>query len=126
MQSKIKAMSPQFLVSDLDRSIEFYTNKLGFEESFRYEGFYSGIHKDGHSIHLKLARPIIEERVNKRNNEHLDITFSVEDIENVYEEILSNSIEVIQSLRDMPYGKEFYIADPDGHIIAFLETHRAK
>jgi hypothetical protein len=24
-------------------------------------------------------------------------------------------------LRDMPYGKEFYVADPDGNIIGFLE-----
>lgn len=119
--SRIKSMSPQLLVSDLNRSIEFYTSKLGFKESFRYEGFYSGIIKDGYSIHLKLAKPSIEERENRRNNEHLDITFSVEDIEDLYEDFLNKSIEVIQTLRDMPYGKEFYITDPDGYIIAFLE-----
>jgi len=28
---------------------------------------------------------------------------------------------VIQSLREMPYGREFYVADPDGYIIAFYE-----
>ena len=51
--SKIKKMSPQLLVADIDRSIEFYTNKLGFDIDFRYEDFYSGISKDGFSIHLK-------------------------------------------------------------------------
>jgi catechol 2,3-dioxygenase-like lactoylglutathione lyase family enzyme len=122
IHSKIKGMSPQFLVSDLNRSIEFYTSKLGFEESFRYEDFYSGIIKDGCSIHLKLSKPSIEERENRRSNEHLDITFSVEGIEDLYEDILDKSIEVIQTLRDMPYGKEFYITDPDGYIIAFSEA----
>ena len=121
VNSKIKCMSPQFLVTDINRSIEFYTNKLGFDVDFRYEDFYSGIIKDGYSIHLKLAKPAIEERQNKRNNEHLDLIFSVDKIENIYEEFRNQSIEIIQPLRDMPYGKEFYISDPDDNIIAFLE-----
>jgi catechol 2,3-dioxygenase-like lactoylglutathione lyase family enzyme len=118
---KIKDMSPQFLVTDIDRSIEFYTKMLGFEVRFLYEDFYSGLTKDGYSIHLKLAKPAIGERENRRNNNHLDITFSIEAIENLYDDLKSKPIEIIQSLRDMPYGREFYIADPDGYIIAFLE-----
>ena len=59
-------MSPKFLVTDINRSVEFYTKKLGFAVSFWYE-------------------------------------------------------EITESLRDMPYGREFYIQDPDDHIIAFLE-----
>lgn len=31
------------------------------------------------------------------------------------------AIEIIQPLRTIPYGKEFYITDPDGYIIGFLE-----
>jgi hypothetical protein len=34
--------------------------------------------------------------------------------------MLITAIEIIQPLRAMPYGKEFYIADPDGYIIGFL------
>src|SRR5260221_6567016 len=120
---KIKGMSPQFLVADLNRSIEFYTKKLGFEISFHYEDFYCGIIKSGYSIHLKLVDRAIEERENRKNNGHLDITFSVEGIDDLYEYIKSKSVEVIQPLRDMPYGREFYISDPDGHIIAFLEAN---
>ena len=119
--SKIKKMSPQLLVADIDRSIEFYTKKLGFEIDFRYEDFYAGIIKDGFSIHLKTGKPSTDERQNKRDNEHLDIIFSVEDIEYLYEEFSGKSVEVIQTLREMPYGKEFYITDPDRNIIAFLE-----
>lgn len=38
---KIKKMSPQLLVTDINRSIEFYTKKLGFDLDFRYDDFYS-------------------------------------------------------------------------------------
>ena len=114
-------MSPQFVVADIDRSIEFYTKKLGFDIDFRYEDFYVGIIKDGCSIHLKTAEPLVDKGQHKKDHEHLDITFSVEDIEYFYEELSSKSVEVIQPLREMPYGKEFYISDPDGYIIAFLE-----
>jgi catechol 2,3-dioxygenase-like lactoylglutathione lyase family enzyme len=123
--SKIKKMSPQLLVADIDSSIEFYTKKLGFEIDFRYADFYSGLSKDGFSIHLKVDKPSIEERQNRRNNEDLDIVFSVEGIEDFYEEILSKSADLIQPLRKMDYGEEFYIADPDGYIIAFLEEAKS-
>ena len=119
--SKIIKMSPQLLVADLNRSIEFYTKKLGFEIDFRYEDFYSGISKDGYTIHLKVGKPSMEERQNKRKNEDLDIVFSVNGIEDLYEELSNKSVEIIQSLRVMDYGKEFYLADPDGYIISFLE-----
>lgn len=50
-------MSPQFVVSDLDKSLQFYTEKLRFEVNFRYEDFYAGIGCYGHSIHLKSGNP---------------------------------------------------------------------
>ena len=119
--STIKKMSPQLLVADIGRSIEFYTKKLGFDIDFRYEDFYTGIIKDGFSLHLKSGNPSAEERKNKRENEDLDIVFSVESVKDLYNEFLNKSIDIVQPLCDRPYGKEFYIADPDGYILAFLE-----
>jgi predicted enzyme related to lactoylglutathione lyase len=80
-----------------------------------------GIVKEGYSIHLKSGKPAIGERENRKSNQHLDITFSIEGIESLYEDIKSKRLEIIQALRDMPYGREFYISDPDGYILAFLE-----
>jgi catechol 2,3-dioxygenase-like lactoylglutathione lyase family enzyme len=119
---QIKKMSPQLLVADIDRAIEFYTKKLGFDIDFRYEDFYAGIVKDGHSIHLKADKASVEERKNRRKHDDLEITFLVDDIESLYKDLSSKSVEFSQSLRDMPYGKEFYVADPDNNIISFLEV----
>jgi catechol 2,3-dioxygenase-like lactoylglutathione lyase family enzyme len=94
--------------------IEFYTKKLGFDLEFRYEDFYAGIIKHGYSIHLKSGKPSIEERKSKRENNDLDIVFSVDGVEDLY--------EIIQPLCERPYGREFYIIDPDGYILAFLQA----
>ncbi len=114
-------MSPQLIVADIKRSIKFYTKKLGFSLDFNYEDFYAGVSKDGYAIHLKSGIPSIEERRNRRDSEHLDLVFSVDNIEALYKEISGNTIEIIQTLRTMPYGREFYITDPDGYVIGFLE-----
>ncbi len=121
MHYKIKKMSPQLLVTDIENSIEFYTKKLGFNLDFRFENFYAGIVKESFSIHLKMSKSSIGEKENRRNNEDVDIIFSVDDIESLYKKLLNKSVEFTQSLRHMPYGKEFYVADPDNNIIAFLE-----
>jgi predicted enzyme related to lactoylglutathione lyase len=122
--STIKKMSPQLLVDDIEHSIEFYTKKLDFEVEFRYEDFYAGIVKDDFSIHLKSGNPSTEERKNKKQNEDLDIVFSVENVEYLYMEFLNKGVDILQPLCARPYGKEFYIADPDGYILAFLEEAR--
>ena len=83
-------MSPQLPVRELDRSIDFNTNKSGFRVNFRYEDFYAGISKDGFSIHLKSGSPSLEESKNKKENENLDILFSVDNIENLFEELFDH------------------------------------
>jgi len=119
--TKLKKMSPQFLVSDLDKSVEFYTKLLGFEVSFRYGDFYVGITRDGHSIHLKRTDSCEAKKETKIANENVDLLFSVDQIADMYKFFRNKPIEITQTLRDMPYGREFYIADPDRYLIAFIE-----
>lgn len=120
IHSAIKKMSPQLLVADIERSIAFYTQILGFMVDFRYGDFYSGISRGGCSIHLKSGSPI-EAKESRRKNDDLDLVFSVDNIEGVYAELSGKQVEIIQPIRTMPYGKEFYAADPDGHILGFVE-----
>lgn len=119
---KITCMSPQLIVTDLELSIAFYTQVLGFSLNFRHEDFYAGIDCHGHSIHVKHGLVSKEERQRKRENEDVDIVFGVKDINAVFAEISQKDIEMVQPLREMPYGKEFYIADPDGYLIAFFRS----
>ncbi|HTE25854.1 VOC family protein [Flavitalea sp.] len=117
---KVKKMSPQLLVADIKNSIEFYKKILNFDLDFQYEQFYAGMSQGNCSIHLKSGSSSIEERKNRNNKEDLDLVFSVDGIEDLYQELSNKNIEILQPLRNMPYGKEFYIADPDGYIIGFI------
>lgn len=113
----IKQISTQLQVSNLERAIEFYTQKLGFDVQFRFEDFYAGIFKDGCFIHLKLN----DQPAQPKPDESLEIMLTVDQIQAVYEELSAKGVHFTQTLRRMPYGSEFYIADPDGNVIAFFE-----
>ena len=121
MNWKIKKLSPQLIVSNIERAIQFYTKQLGFELDFRFEDFYAGIVKDGFFIHLKLGQPELNEIKTKREKEDLDIVFSVDLVDELYHDLTSKSIEITQPLIERDYGKEFHIADPDGNFLAFVE-----
>lgn len=120
MPFTIKQITPLLLVSDLDRAIAFYVQQMGFTLAFIYEDFYAGIEKNGHSIHLKTDYNAAREKPMRDDNYELDLLFSVDNVATLFEEISQKGIEIVQPLRKMPYGTEFYIADPDGHVIAFV------
>src|ERR1700761_4627457 len=100
---KIKSLSPLLLVKDLEHSIQFH-NSLGFQTAFIYDAFYAGIEKDSYTIHLKCSEPVKEERESRQQNENLNIVFSVEQIEKLFEAIKNMPVNIIQPLREMPYG----------------------
>ncbi|MGX5857287.1 VOC family protein [Dyadobacter jiangsuensis] len=120
MAFTIKQITPLLLVSNLEEAIAFYVQQLGFTLAFTYEDFYAGIEKNGHPIHLKTDYRETKDRPSRSNNDELDLVFAVDNVAGVFEEITKTNVEIIQPLREMPYGTEFYIADPDGHVIAFV------
>ena len=116
-----RGMSPLLLVTDLERSMAFYGEHLGFAIDFRYEDFYAGMVKGSFTIHFKCGKPNPRGRQDGGKSEELDLVFSVADIEELHDTMKGGAVEIIQPLREMPYGQEFYISDPDGYIISFLE-----
>lgn len=118
MSFSINQITPLLLVSDLELAITFYVRQLGFKVTFRYEDFYAGIEKDGHSIHLKTDYRESKETPERDGNDDIDLIFAVDNLSGVFAEISKMAVDIIQPLREMPYGCEFYISDPDGHVIA--------
>lgn len=113
-------MSPQLQVRDLARSLAWYRDVLGFEVEFEYEGFYAAVRRDGHTIHLKCGDPEPEVRARRRAADDLDIAFTVDDVDGLFAEVLSRGAEVVQPVRQMPYGREFCVADSDGYLLGFM------
>ena len=120
----IHCISPQLAVSDLEESVRFYTEQLGFGINFLHEGIYAGVGLGiaGSGIHLKPGTPSKEKQERKRENDDVDIVFGVTDLDGLYETVTAKDIEIVQPLRQMPYGREFYLRDPDGYLLAFFDV----
>jgi len=118
-QPRVTSFAPQFLVHDLDRSIDYY-GRLGFTFGDPWEGFYAIGLLDGLELHSKEAPSDDAEREWRRDNEHLDAAAGVAGIEAFYERCVANGVTILKPLAATEWGtKDFYIEDPDGHVISF-------
>jgi catechol 2,3-dioxygenase-like lactoylglutathione lyase family enzyme len=119
LMPRVTSFAPQFLVDDLQRSIEYY-RRLGFTFGEPWEGFYAIGQLDGLELHLKQAPKNQAERQHRRANEHLDASAGVEGIEAFYEQCVANGVTILRPLASTEWGtKDFYVEDPDGYIICF-------
>ena len=115
-------IAPVLRVSDISRSLAFYRDRLGFAVEFVYESFYAGVCRDGCHIHLKCSPPLPRDQTAFEREEHIDIYIGVQSAETLSERFTSAGVAVVVPLRHMPYGTEFYVRDPDGYILGFVES----
>lgn len=119
LNDHLHCISTQLVVTDLARSIRFYTELLGFELNFQHEDFYAGLGAGPYSIHLKLgdsAAPL------PADSDHVNVVIGVTDLDACYAAVLSEVVDIVEPMREMPYGREYYIQDPDGYRIAFFDV----
>lgn len=106
-----------FPVRNLDESIAFYTDKLGFEKTFEWgePTYYAVVKRGGVGIHLtKRSDGGIPSKY------HRALYVFVEDIDKVYEELKEQDIHIVNDLESRDYKmKDFDIEDPDGFLITF-------
>jgi len=118
-------IAPQFLVADLGQAIEYFRDKLGFEQKIAYEDFYASVARDGAEIHLKCAEQCPGERAHRMDNNHIDTMIETTGIEALYAELSDRGAIIHQPLQTQPWGTtDFAVRDRDGHIICFAEQAR--
>jgi catechol 2,3-dioxygenase-like lactoylglutathione lyase family enzyme len=116
---RVTSFAPQFLVDDLGRAIAYY-QKLGFAFGQSWDGFYAIGQLDGLELHLKEAPRHEAERRHRREHEHLDAAAGVDGIEAFYAQCVANGARIIKPLTATAWGtKDFYVEDPDGHVVSF-------
>ncbi len=113
-------LATQFLVDDLEASIAYYRDQLGFTVDFTYGGFYAGLSRGAAEVHLKHAPKTVADRQHRREHEHLDASVAVRGIDALYAELEQRGANIIKPLESRPWGtRDFYVSDPDGYIISF-------
>ena len=123
---RITSFAPQLLVDDLERAIKFYRQVLGFSFGPTWHGFYAIGERDGFAVHLKCAPKTVEDRAHRRQHEHLDVYANVIGVRALYDECKAKGAAIVKPLDHTKWGTiDFYLEDPEGHIIAFGESDKS-
>lgn len=114
----LEAVNPVLPCRDVQASITFYTEKLGFTVSFQDadDPRYAGVARDRVEIHLRWHDPSSWDRVERPN-----IRFAVCDVEHLYSQFQPLGVFAADTnLRDTHFGtREFGFFDPDGNLLTF-------
>ena len=115
---------PQIRTTDIEASIDFYVNRLGFELDFRYQDFYAGIKAGDGLFHLKLVDDTDPSIDFVRQGDHLHLYFPTNDVRAMAQNLKARGVAFLTELHDTDYSSsEFSIADNQGHILYFSENN---
>ena len=109
------------IVSDLERSLTFYRDVIGFKVKLEEEGYYE-FAMDGipfSIMDLSEAIKLFGEKYvgGKGAGHRLELAAEVHDVDVVYENLKSKGVEFIRLPADQPWGQRTAdFVDPDGNI----------
>ncbi|HQY19431.1 MAG TPA: VOC family protein [Ignavibacteria bacterium] len=124
-KAKLTGTSSILLVSDIDKSAEWYREKLGFD----FQNFYGDPHEfcvmNRDNIYLMISQSHKTEDIKpnwKSKDKTSNVYFWVNDAEKIYREFIVRGAKIDYSLYVTDYNiKEFGVSDPDGYDISFGE-----
>jgi uncharacterized glyoxalase superfamily protein PhnB len=123
LKATITGAEPQLFVTDINKSCEFFCEKLGFSIVFSYgkPPFYAQVRRDGARLNLRcVARA---ESTLREREELLSVSMTVataDEIKLLFLEFKSAGVVFHQALKKQPWGaKNFIVKDPDGNLLLF-------
>jgi catechol 2,3-dioxygenase-like lactoylglutathione lyase family enzyme len=118
------AISPFFIVSNVDQTVMFYRDKLGFELTFQQpnrDPFFAIIQRDGVQILVKADRGVVPLPNPRRHREmRWDAFVYAPEPDALAEELADRGAAFSSPLEDTHDGlRGFEVADPDGYVLFF-------
>jgi catechol 2,3-dioxygenase-like lactoylglutathione lyase family enzyme len=116
-------IEPSLFVADLQRSLAFFTDKLGFKIGLTYgePPFFAQVARDGAPMNLRqVSGPVIDR---SRGEDLLSASISVSNARLLFLEFQAREVTFHQSLQRAPWHGQgqgaFIVADPDGNLLHF-------
>jgi catechol 2,3-dioxygenase-like lactoylglutathione lyase family enzyme len=118
------AISPSFIVSNVDRTIAFYRDKLGFETTFQEpdrDPFFAIIRRDGAQLFVKSDRDVTPLPNSKRHPfMRWDAFIYAPDPDALAADFVDHGATFSAPLADTHDGlRGFEVTDPDGYVLFF-------
>ena len=126
MTRNLVSISPFFIVQDLQASIAFYRERLGFQVDFQGppdDVYYAGVSRDGVGIMLKAITPEVLPRPNHTRHEwaRWDAYIYTLDPDPLFDEFRQRGVTFVKELSFIDDGLwGFEVADTDGYVLAFF------
>jgi len=117
----IRQIAPQFFTIDLQATLRYYRDKLGFEcvSTWHDPPVYAIVTRDAHRIHFRSAEPPVA-NPDKYDDELLDAYLFVDDADALFGEYKSRGVEFTRGLANTAWhSREFVVKDCDGRLLAF-------
>ncbi len=115
---RLRSASPSFTVNDLQKSVAFYCDVLGFTEKERWErdGALHGMELVAGSVSVFLAQDDWQKGHDRVKGQGFRIYCdTVQDIDALARRIRERGGTLAQEPKDQPWGgRDFAVADPDG------------
>lgn len=126
---KLQSLTPNLMVKDVNKTIEFYTDILDFEvlQTVPEEGVleWAMVCRDDVSLMFQKEESIKDEYPELKDQQGggaLTLYIKVEDLENLCQEI-KNDVHIIKEMHETFYGaNEFAIQDPNSFILTFSDV----
>ncbi len=111
----VRRISPMLAVANMDESIAFYQNVLGFAIA-QQSPEYSVIERDGQTIHLQRAA---SDEIVKILRNHVEIYIEVSGIQQLWQHVQSfRNRYRLRDLFERDYGMtEFHVIDPNSCLV---------
>ncbi|MBD2701180.1 VOC family protein [Spirosoma sp. BT702] len=108
---KLEKTTPVLYVSDISRSLSYYTHILGFDEKWEWESppTFGGVEKDGVEIFFSSD-----------GHSRSWVCLIVDDVDAYYKTIVSKGAIIIAPPQSQSWNiREMYVKDPDGNLLSF-------
>ena len=123
---RLRRISPSFTVTDLQRSIAFYRDVLGFVigDEWRQDGVLQGCELHAGMITFMLNQDDFAKGRDRQKGVGSRLYCdTAQDLDRVAAEIKARGGTLDQEPQDMPWGSRvFMITDPDGFKLTFVQA----
>jgi catechol 2,3-dioxygenase-like lactoylglutathione lyase family enzyme len=123
----LTSIRPSFIVKDLQTSITYYRERLGFQLDFQGPDdgpFWAGVSRDGIGIMLKAVAPDVLPCPNHTRHEWAppDAHIYSMDPDALFEEFSRRGVSFVRELSFIEEGLwGFAISDADGYVLTFFQ-----
>jgi predicted enzyme related to lactoylglutathione lyase len=125
--ARLTGISPVLLVADLERSVAYYRDRLGFTcGTYGDPPNFATADREGATLLLALAEDTSRLVPHWRIVDKMwNVYIRCDDADAIYAEVQERGAEIDYTIYDAPHGfREFGVSDPDGHDIAFGQPMR--